>query len=99
MNKNFKNFLIFYIFFFSVYFLVFMPFKLNAEPKSFSVTYLDSITEDEEGGSITFPPFVFAEPVRNEIYVISKGMIIVYTSDFFPVFTLSKRNGIESPQG
>ena len=99
MNKNFKNFLIFYIFFFSVYFLVFMPFKLNAEPKSFSVTYLDSITEDEEGGRIHFPSFVFADPVRNEIYIIDINRITVYTSDFFPIFTLSIRDGIESPQG
>ncbi|MEW6418229.1 MAG: NHL repeat-containing protein [Nitrospirota bacterium] len=35
-----------------------------------------------------------------EIYIIdSKARIIIYTSDFYPLFTLSKRNGIESPHG
>jgi DNA-binding beta-propeller fold protein YncE len=80
--------------------ILIVPHTLNAQPKSFSVTYLDSITEDEEGGKIYFPSFVFSDPVSNEIYVIdSKARIIIYTSDFFPIFTLSKRNGIESPQG
>jgi hypothetical protein len=80
--------------------LLVIPYELNAQPQAFSVTYLDSITEDEEGGKIFFPSFVFAEPVKNEIYVIdSKSRIIIYTSDFFPIFTLSKSNGIETPQG
>ena len=80
--------------------ILIVPYKLNADPKSFSVTYLDSITEDEEGGKIYFPSFVFSDPVSNEIYVIdSKARIIIYTSDFFPIFTLSKRNGIETAQG
>lgn len=76
--------------------ILFVPHNLNAQP---SVTYLDSITEDEEEGRLSFPSFVFAEPVRNEIYVISQSRIIIYTSDFFPIITLSKRDGIESPQG
>jgi DNA-binding beta-propeller fold protein YncE len=79
--------------------LLFIPHKLNADPKSFSVTYVDSITEDEEGGKIYFPSFVFSDPINNEIYVISQTKIIIYTSDFFPIFTLSKRNDIETPQG
>ena len=49
---------------------------------------------------MSFPSFVFAEPVKKEIYVIdSKARVIIYTSDFFPLFTLSKRNGIETPLG
>ncbi len=75
-------------------------FTLNVQAQEPSATYLDSITEDEEGGRVSFPSFVFAEPVTKEIYLIDgKGRIIIYTSDFFPVFTLSKCNGIESPQG
>ncbi|MFZ6016227.1 MAG: 6-bladed beta-propeller [Nitrospirota bacterium] len=74
-----------------------MPHKLNAQPP---VTYLDSITYDEEEGRLSFPSFVLAEPVRNEIYIIdSRARVIIYTSDFFPLFTLSKKNGIEVPQG
>ncbi len=73
-----------------------VPHRLDAQPP---VTYIDSITEDEEEGKLSFPASVFAEPFRNEIYIISQGRIIIYTSDFFPVFTLSKRDGIDSPQG
>jgi DNA-binding beta-propeller fold protein YncE len=81
-------------------FLLFLVFPLNAQPQGPSVTYLNSITEDEEGGKLSFPSFVFAEHVQNEIYVIDgKARIIIYTSDFFPLFTLSKRNGIEAPLG
>jgi peptidoglycan-associated lipoprotein len=80
--------------------ILFVPHNLNAQPQGPHVTYLESITEDEEGGKIYFPSFVFAEPVRNEIYIIDSGSrIIIYTSDFYPLFTLGKRNGAEAPQG
>jgi DNA-binding beta-propeller fold protein YncE len=76
--------------------------KLNADQKGTPaphVTYVDSITEDEEGGKTYFPSNVFVDPVRNEIYIIdSRARIIVYTSDFYPLFTLSKRNDVETPQ-
>ena len=79
--------------------LLYIPYKSNAQQSS-QVSYLDSIIEDEEGANINFPSFVFAEPVMKEVYVIdSKARIIIYTSDFFPLFTLSKRNGVETPQG
>jgi len=85
-------------FVFSLLFLTFH--ELAAQSESLPVAYLDSITEDEEGNKLSFPSSVFAEPVRKEIYVIdSKSRVIIYTSDFFPLFTLSKRNGIENPQG
>ena len=83
----------------ALYFL-FVPYSLNAQPATFPVTYLDSITEDEEGGKLSFPSFVFAEPIKNEIYVIDgKSGIIIYTSDLFPLLTLTKRNGVESSLG
>ena len=79
---------------------LFIPHILNAQLQGLPVTYLDSIIEDEEGGRLSFPSYVFVEPVRKEIYVIdSKPRVIIYTSDFFPLFTLSKRNGIETPLG
>jgi DNA-binding beta-propeller fold protein YncE len=81
-------------------FILTVPYTLNVQAQSPSVTYLDSITQDEEGGKIYFPSEVFAEPARKEIYVIdSKSRIIIYTSDFFPVFTLDKSHGVENPQG
>jgi DNA-binding beta-propeller fold protein YncE len=80
--------------------VLFVPDRLDAEPQGPHVAYVDSITEDEEGGKIFFPSTVFVEPVRNEIYVIDgRARIIIYTSDFFPLFTLSKRDGIETPHG
>lgn len=81
-------------------FCFFFPLELNAQIQSLPVAYLDSITEDEEGGKLSFPSFVFAEAVKNEIYIIdSKSGIVIYTSDFFPLFTLKKRDGIDIAQG
>lgn len=79
--------------------MLFVPYNLHAQPQGPSVTYLDVIIADEEEGRLPFPSSVFAEPVRNEIYVISQSRIIIYTSDFFPIFTLGKGAGIETPQG
>jgi len=78
--------------------LFFISRLANAQVQSLPVTYLDSITEDEEGGHLGFPSFVYWEPVGKEIYVIDgKSRVIIYTSDFFPLFTIGKRNGIEAP--
>ena len=86
--------------FFVVIFLLVIPHTINAQFQGDPVVYLDSITEDEEGGKLSFPSFVFAEPAMNEIYVIDgKSRVIIYTSDFFPLFTLSKRNGVDAPLG
>ena len=83
---------------FALGFLICCPYTVKAQTQGLPVAYFDSITEDEEGGKLSFPPFVFSEPVKQEIYVIdSKARIIIYTSDFFPLYTLSKRNGIEAP--
>jgi len=85
---------IFFVFIFSL----FIPNKVDAQ-QSPHVTYFDSITEDEEGNQLYFPFFVFAEPVKKEIYVIdSKSRVIIYTSDFFPLFTLDKNDGIDVAQ-
>jgi DNA-binding beta-propeller fold protein YncE len=64
------------------------------------VLYCDCIIEDEAGERLRFPSSVFIDTYTKEIY-ITDGMnrIIVYTSDFFPIFTLDKKRGIESPQG
>jgi len=76
------------------------PHKLNAQAESSLATYLDSINYDEEGGNLRMPSFVMAEQFANEIYVIDGwGRIIIYNSNFFPIFTLTKKDGIENPQG
>ncbi len=62
--------------------------------------YSESINYDDEGAPIRFPSFVMAEPVMNEIYVIDNmNRIIVYTSDLFPLLTITKRNGVDNPTG
>jgi DNA-binding beta-propeller fold protein YncE len=77
-----------------------LSFALNVRAQDIHAIYIDSITQDEEGGKIYFPSEAFAETVRKEIYIIDGGSrIIIYTSDFFPVFTLDKGYGIENPQG
>jgi DNA-binding beta-propeller fold protein YncE len=64
------------------------------------IAYVGSIKEDEEGGHLSFPSFIFWEPVMNEIYVVDAGnRISIYASDFFPMYTLGKNRGIENPQG
>jgi DNA-binding beta-propeller fold protein YncE len=93
--RNCINFLLF-----ALCIVLFVPHELNAQQQGPPVTYEGSITEDEEGNRLSWPYFVFPEPVMKEIYVIdSRSRIIIYTSDFFPLFTLSKRDGIEAPQG
>lgn len=76
-----------------------LPDTLVAQQDVPPVTHFDVITEDEQGGKIRFPSFVFSDPVNNEIYVITQTEIIVYTSDFFPVITLGRKDGIEAPWG
>ncbi|MEC4685278.1 MAG: NHL repeat-containing protein [Nitrospirota bacterium] len=73
--------------------------KIEAQLQDVPVVHAYSIVEGEED-RLFFPSFVWAEPVSNEVYVIDgKSRIIIYTSDFFPLFTLDSRKGIESPQG
>lgn len=63
-----------------------------------AASYLESITEDEEGGKLLFPAAVMVDRFKDEIYIIdSRSRILIYTSDFFPLMTLDKRNAIESP--
>ena len=78
----------------------FMPRNIRAQAIATPAIFEGVIDRDEEGGAISLPSFVLAEPVRNEIYVIdSRARIIIYTSDFFPLYTLGRESGIEKPQG
>jgi DNA-binding beta-propeller fold protein YncE len=74
------------------------PSILHAELRGAQIAYVESIREDEDGGKIHFPSTIFVDQVTDEIYIIdSKARIIIYTSDFFPLFTLDIRRGVESP--
>ncbi len=96
-----NNKVLFFLYsFLLVFFLIWFPFKLRAELQGIPITYVDSVVKDEEGESLAFPSAVFFEPVRNELYVLDgKSRIMIFTSDFFPLFTISNRNGIEIPLG
>jgi DNA-binding beta-propeller fold protein YncE len=80
--------------------LCIIPDKLDAQQLGVFITFKDNITSDEEGSKLIFPSFVLSEPFTNEIFLIDgKARIIIFTSDFFPLYTLSKNNGIETPHG
>ncbi|MDY6933985.1 MAG: NHL repeat-containing protein [Spirochaetota bacterium] len=57
------------------------------------------IHEDEDGKRLTFPSSVFFETVKNEIYLIDSGnsRILIYTFDFFHLYTIDKDDGIFAP--
>jgi DNA-binding beta-propeller fold protein YncE len=84
----------------AVFFLSFFIFHSDtfSQTNSLPITYFDSIREDEEDHQLLFPYVVFIDSFKNEIYVVNRGQVIIYTIDFFPVFTLDKSNGLETPQ-
>lgn len=79
--------------------LLFIPHNLNAQTLGIRANYQASITTDEEGKNLSMPSFVLSEPVMNEIYIINRRKVIIYTSDLFPLYALGKSEGIESPRG
>jgi hypothetical protein len=66
---------------------------------SAKITCLQIIQEDNEGLKISYPSKVFVEPVKKEIYVIDAGnsRILIYASDFYPLFSIDSTYGVESP--
>ena len=84
-------------------FILFIPFFVSpsyAQQFGSLVTYLDSIDLDEEEGRLSHPYFVMVAPPENDIYIIdNNGKITIYTSDFFPVYTVKKGPYIQSPRG
>lgn len=84
----------------TIFVLLLSPSNIYAQALGSVITYQGSITSDEDGGKLLFPSFVYAEPVMKEIYVIDgRARITIYTSDLFPLHTLSKKDGIVTPQG
>jgi DNA-binding beta-propeller fold protein YncE len=81
-------------------FLCFSSININAQQLGSVITFQGTITTDEEGGNLIFPSFVFTDFATDEFYLIDgRSRIIIFNSDFFPLYTLGRRNGIESPQG
>ena len=84
---------------------LFLPFPPTSRaqtgpfPKD-KIAYVGQITQDEEGKFISYPSYVYVDPVKREVYIIEgRGRILIYNASFFPLFTLDKNYGIESPQG
>lgn len=86
--------------FFILVVIVVVPTIASAQQLGSVVTYLETIDFDEEGGELFHPSFVMTAPPDNEIYIIdSTARITIYTSDFFPLYTVKKGPHIQAPQG
>lgn len=95
VKYNFKIILII-----EIIFIFLSPANIFAQLLGTPVEFCAQINEDEEGKKISFPSNVFFEPLRKEIYVIDgTGRIVIYNYEFYPLYTLEKSDGIETPQG
>ncbi len=65
------------------------------------VRLVSLITKDDQGKPLRFPSTLFSDPVMSEIYVITggQGRIIIYGDNFFPMVSLGKGRGVDSPRG
>jgi len=64
------------------------------------VKHVDDIVHDNEELDLHYPAFVRYEQVLDEIYVIDgRSRVIIYTHDLYPLFSIDRRDGIESPNG
>lgn len=64
------------------------------------MTYLSSLSYDEEMKPILHPFYVYVDKYRDQIYVIDsakEGKITIYDKNLFPLFTLDKRWGFTAP--
>ncbi|MCK5507658.1 MAG: SH3 domain-containing protein [Desulfobacterales bacterium] len=65
------------------------------------ITCLQIINEDYEGLKLSYPGNVLVDSVKKEIYVVDSGnnRILIYTNDFYPLSSINKTYGINSPVG
>jgi len=75
----------------------FIPQISHAQQKP--VIHEASIYFDEEEKFLSSPVNVLADPVTDEIYVVSQSRVLIYTNDLFPLYTIGKSRGVTSPQG
>lgn len=59
------------------------------------------VDKDDQGKPVRFPSSLFSDSVMSEMYVVTggQGRIIVYGDNFFPLVSLGKGRGVDSPQG
>ncbi len=65
------------------------------------ITCLQIINEDYEGLKLSYPGNVLVDAVKKEIYLVDSGnnRILIYASDFYPLSSINKTYGIDSPVG
>ncbi len=68
---------------------------------STKITCIQIIQEDYEGLKLSYPRQVLVDSVKKEIYVVDSGnsRILIYASDFYPLLSIGKTYGVESPVG
>jgi sugar lactone lactonase YvrE len=94
------HFTILFLFLAALCFLFFTVLGAKAQLVGTFMEHENTFSTDEEGEKFRMPSFVYAEPVKNEIYIIDgKTRVMIYTDDFFPMATLGKRDGLDAPQG
>jgi len=71
----------------------------RVNPTSLSVIRV--LVEDYQGDNLSYPSRIFVDPVKREVYVTDSGngRILVYTHDFYPLFSIGEDKGIEAPVG
>jgi DNA-binding beta-propeller fold protein YncE len=71
------------------------------QPVRKKITCLHVIQEDYEGLRLSYPSKLFVDAVKREIYVTDSGhsRILVYTHDFYPLLSIGKSDGVETPVG
>jgi DNA-binding beta-propeller fold protein YncE len=63
-----------------------------------SVSYVGSLTLDEEAGPLYYPFSTFGDRSHGEVYVIDgKARVIIYNANLFPLLTIRKGSGVFSP--
>jgi hypothetical protein len=65
------------------------------------VRLVSLINKDDQGKPLHFPSTLFSDPVMSEIYVVTGGesRIIIYGDNFFPLVSLGKGRGVDTPRG
>lgn len=79
--------------------IIFCAFSIVANERPYISKCIHIIQDDEDGKGFSYPSSLFYEPVKDEIYLIDSGhsRILIYTSDFFPLYSLDKDDGILGP--
>ncbi len=79
--------------------IAFTPSLRAQEGGRFTTRVIAMIRFDNLNKKLSFPASLFYDPGEDELYVIGGGRVIVYTSDYFPIFSLGKGREIETPIG